>query len=108
MSHELVRAIRSVYDDVDGSETRQPSRAKVATLWSLLQQPAEARYIVALWSAARCLVYPQIDLASRVLAAQAIAATRAHLEAPAAVPLPLQAVDALNRHVSQPGTADPT
>lgn len=91
MSHELVRALRAVYDDVEGSATGQPARQAIASLWTLLGQRAQQLQVLALWSAARALILPQIAAGAIDPGLRAITALRA---AAAAAPGPQAQVPA--------------
>ena len=91
MSHELVRALRSVYDDVACSSTGQPDRRTVASLWTLLGQRPQQLQVLALWSAARALILPQVAPAAIDPGLRAIAALRAVWAAP---PVPQSAIPA--------------
>lgn len=106
MSHELVRALRPAYDDIDGGDTGQPGRAAIGTIWSSLQNHPDARHVTALWSAARALVFPQVGPDAVERCGQAIDAARGGLIRGVASILP-PAVDALLQKAHAPGTSDP-
>jgi hypothetical protein len=76
MSHELPRSIRTVYDELDCSETGQFTRAEVDTLVRALQGRGNALTIAAVWSAARALVFPQVPPDSIEACARALRALR--------------------------------
>jgi hypothetical protein len=93
MSHELVRALRAVYDDIDGSDTGQPSRAAIATIPTSLQSRPDVLKVIALWSAARALVLPQVEPRAVDPCTRGVAAIRQH--SPAAGHVIPSDVDAL-------------
>lgn len=101
MSHELIRVLRSVYDDIDSSETGQPTRAMICAIWPSLQKYPEARYVTALWSAVRALVFPQVALEAIEPCAKAINAVRTILANGVASPMPVE-VEAILQQ-PQPG-----
>ena len=76
MSHELVRALRPVYDDIDSAESGLPSRALSGEVWRSLQPRGQALFITALGTAARALIYPQVAPGAVERCVKAIEATR--------------------------------
>lgn len=107
MSLEVARALRRAYDDIDGAETGQPSRAVIESIPSALHKHPSAATVALLWSAARALVLPQIALDAVEPCSHAIVATRRCVVAGATSSTPAEVV-ALLQHASPPGQgADP-
>jgi hypothetical protein len=80
MSRELVRKIESAYGEVDSSATGQMPRASIEQLGRALSGAGDVERVIALWSAARALAFPQIATRWVEGAVRALHAARSAIE----------------------------